>query len=234
MTIKLSCIVGTVILLALPLQKASSQSLFDIGVGASTLDKYFTNFAYRHQVNDNFRAGFEIQMASPGYRFVEAIPFEKGYATSLSIPISIKITEQGKIRLDGYVRPGMRFQGVIDPDDNGIEDSTLKSRAVLFDAGLVVNVQLSEKLNLNSGVILPAGFEVKPTVLFEYLGTPNVTGGLSYMASRKTILFIKAISGPAFGADGDTYKYIWSVQGGIRLAFGKNPNNKSMFLEPSF
>lgn len=234
MTQKLTFTVCAALLALLPLQKASSQSLIDIGAGSSTLDRYFTNFAYRYQVNDNFRAGFEIQMSSPGYRFVEAKPFEKGYATTLSTPLSFKITEQGRLRLDGYVRPGVRFQGVTDPDNNGVEDSTLNSTAILFDAGLQVNVQLSEKLNLNSGIILPAGFEIAPASLFEYLGTPNITGGLSYLASIKTILFLKAITGPAFGADGDTYKYIWSVQGGIRLAFGKNPNNKSLLLEPSF
>lgn len=213
--------------------KVFAQSLVDVGFGASTMDRYFINLAYRHQISDNLRAGFEIQLSSPKYRFIEAKPIEEGYATSLSIPLSFKITEQERIRLDGFVRPGVRFQGVIDPDNNGVRDSILNSTAVLFDAGLIVNVQLTEKLNLNSGVLLPAGFEIAPTSLFEYLGTPNFTGGLSYLASSKSILFLKGITGPAFGASGDTYKYIWSVQGGIRIAFGKNPNYKSLLIEPS-
>jgi hypothetical protein len=222
------------ILALLFIQIASAQSIVDISGGASSMDNYFTNLSYRRQVSDNFRIGFELQYGSPKYRFVEAKPFEKGYAWSLSVPLSFKLAEQERIRLDGFVRPGFRFQGIIDPDNNGIEDSLLNSRAVLFEAGLLVNVKLTEKLNLSSGVLLPTAFEIAPTSLFEYMGTPNFTGGLSYLASPKTIVFIKGITGPAFGASGDTYKYIWSAQAGVRFALGKNPTTKSLLLEPSF
>ena len=223
-----------IILLAILFKQTSAQSLIDIGAGASTMDSYSSNLAFRQQINDNFRVGFEIQYGAPKYRFVEAKPFEKGYAWSLSVPLSFKITEQDRIRLDGFFRPGFRFQGIIDPDNNGIEDSLLNSRAVLFEAGLLVNVNLTEKLNLSSGVLLPTAFEIAPTSLFEYMGTPNFTGGLSYLASPKTIVFVKGITGPAFGASGDTYKYIWSAQAGLRFALGKNPTTKSLLLEPSF
>lgn len=222
------------ILALLFIQNASAQSIVDISGGASSMDNYFTNLSYRRQVSDNFRIGFELQYGSPKYRFVEAKPFEKGYAWSLSVPLSFKLAEQERIRLDGFVRPGFRFQGIIDPDNNGIEDSLLNSRAVLFEAGLLVNVKLTEKLNLSSGVLLPTAFEIAPTSLFEYMGTPNFTGGLSYLASPKTIVFIKGITGPAFGASGDTYKYIWSVQAGVRFVFGKKTTTKSLLIEPSF
>ena len=222
------------LLTALTFQKAQAQSMVDVGFGASTMDRYYTNLAYRYQVNENLRVGLETQFSSPKYRFVEAKPFEKGYATTISIPLSFKITEQDRIRLDGFVRPGFRFQGIIDPDNNGIEDSLLNSRAVLFEAGLLVNVKLTEKLNLSSGILLPAAFEIAPTSLFEYMGTPNFTAGLSYLASPKTIVFFKEVTGPAFGASGDTYKYIWSVQAGVRFAFGKNTTTKSLLIEPSF
>lgn len=231
---KIPLTICVAILTALTFQKAQGQSLIDVGFGASTMDKYFTNVAYRYQVNDNFRIGFEAQFSSPKYRFVEAKPFEKGYATTISIPLSFKITEQDRIRLDGFVRPGFRFQGIIDPDNNGIEDSLLNSRAVLFEAGLLVNVKLTEKLNLSSGILLPAAFEIAPSSLFEYMGTPNFIGGLSYLVSPKSIVFLKGITGPAFGASGDTYKYILSAQAGVRFAFGKNPNSKSLLIEPSF
>ncbi len=223
-----------IILSTLFIQHATAQSIVDVGVGVSNMDRYSTNLAYRHQINDNFRVGFEIQYGSPKYRFVEAKPFEKGYAWSLNLPLSFKIAEQDRIRLDGFFRPGFRFQGIIDPDNNGIEDSLLNSRAVLFEAGLLVNVKLTEKLNLSSGVLLPTAFEIAPTSLFEYMGTPNFTGGLSYLASPKTIVFVKGITGPAFGASGDTYKYFWSAQAGVRFALGKNPTTKSLLLEPSF
>jgi hypothetical protein len=85
------------ILATLFIQNTSAQSIVDISGGASTMDNYFTNLAYRQQINDNFRVGFEIQYGSPKYRFVAAKPFEKGYAWSLSVPLSFKIAEQDRI-----------------------------------------------------------------------------------------------------------------------------------------
>lgn len=215
-------------------QKAVAQSLIDIGAGASTQDNYFTNLAYRHQVSNSFRIGLEVQVSSPKYRFIDAKLFKEGYATSIHIPLTFKITEQDRIRLDGYVRPGVRFQGVLDPDKNDKRDSILNSTAVMFDAGLLVNVKLTEKLNFNSGVSFPTGFQIAPNTLFEYFGAANFHGGLSYAATSKTILFVKGITGPALGANGDTYKYFWSVQGGLRFALGKKPTGNPLLLEPSF
>jgi hypothetical protein len=215
-------------------QKAVAQSLIDIGFGASTQDNYFTNISYRHQVSNNFRIGIEAQVSSPKYRFINAKLFTKGYATSIHIPLTFKITEQEKIRLDGYVRPGVRFQGVLDPDKNDKRDSILNSTAIMFDAGLLVNIKLTEKLNLNSGVSFPTGFQIAPSTLFEYFGAANFHGGLSYAASTKTILFAKGMTGPALGANGDTYKYFWSLQAGIRLSLGNKQKGNPLLLEPSF
>lgn len=215
-------------------QNMLAQSFIDIGMGASTQDNYFSNISYRQQVSNNFRIGIEAQVSSAKYRFIDAKLFEDGYATTFHIPLTFKITEQDRIRLDGYVRPGVRFQGVLDPDNNDTKDSTLNSTAVLFDAGLVVNIKLTEKLNLNSGVSFPTGFQIAPNTLFEYLGAANFHGGLSYTASTRTIVFVKGLTGPAVGANGDTYKYFWSVQGGIRFSFGTIQNGTSLLLEPSF
>jgi hypothetical protein len=226
--------IGMVLSTILVNQKVQAQSIIDIGVGSSTLDNYFTNFAYRHQLNNNFRIGFEAQIASPKYRFIDAKLFKDGYATSIHIPLSFKISEQDRIRLDGFFRPGIRFQGVLDPDKNDTRDSILASTAILFDAGLVVNVKLTEKLNLNSGVSFPTGFQVAPSTMLEYFGAANFHGGLSYAANSKVIVFANGITGPAFGANGDTYKYFWSIQGGIRFAFGKKVTGNPLLLEPSF
>jgi hypothetical protein len=215
-------------------QKLSAQTIIDIGVGASSQDNYFTNLAYRHQVNSNFRIGAEAQISSPKYRFIDAKLFKQGYATSIHIPLTFKLSEQDKIRLDGFIRPGVRFQGVLDPDNNDKRDTILASTAILFDAGLIVNIKLSEKLNLNSGVSFPIGIQIAPATLFEYFGAANFHGGLSYSANKKTVLFSKGITGPAFGGDGDTYKYFWSIQAGIRFSIGKKEGLNTLLLEPSF
>lgn len=94
------------------------QSIIDIGVGTSNINQNNTNFSYRHQVSDNFRVAIEIQYGSPKYSFLGEKPFEKGYACRMSAPLSFKIAEQEGIKLDGFVRPGFRFQGIIDPYNN--------------------------------------------------------------------------------------------------------------------
>lgn len=215
-------------------KKIAAQSFIDISAGASTQDRYFSNLSYKYQVNNNFRLGADLQIASPKYRFIDGKLFKTGYATSINLPVMFKITEQKQIRLDGFVRPGIRFQGILDPDGNDKRDSIYNSTAILIDAGLIVNVKITDRFNLNSGVSFPTGYQIAPTALFEYLGAANFHAGVSYAVNKKSILFAKAITGPALGADGDSYKYFWSAQAGLRISIGKKENKNLLLIEPSF
>jgi hypothetical protein len=207
------------LLLSLPLR---GQTILDVSAGASKQDRVAVNLALRRQFGERFRGGLELQAAAPAYRFISAKPIREGYAFSASLPLAWRLAQEGPLRLDLFLRPGLRVQGVIDPDGNDQRDSILSSRALIFEPGLLLTFEASERLRLMSGVSFPLSYEVQPSALFEN----NVTalhGGLGWQAAPRTQLFVKALAGPAAGGDGDTQKFMASFQAGLRFSFGPKP-----------
>jgi hypothetical protein len=212
--------------------KIAAQSMVDISVGTSHQDNFFTNIAYRYQVSEKFRIGFEAQYGAPKYRFVEAKPIREGYSGTISIPLTLRLYEKEQIRLDFYTKVGMRFQGILDPDKNDKRDSILNSTAFAFEPGLLVTVMVNEKLNFQSGITFPVLFQTSPSSIFENVYPGMIHLGVNYMSSEKRTVFVKTLFGGATGGDGDTQKFGWSLQAGLRFNFGQKPS--SSFVEPSF
>lgn len=215
------------------LTNVSAQTLLDVSGGSSNSDYVFTNLAFRKQINDRFRIGVEAQAGSVRYRFIEAKPIREGYSTMLSVPLLYRLYQTEHIRLDLYTRIGIRFQGVIDPDDNDERDQTLTSTALNVEPGLMVSVPISEKLQLHGGLTLPNIFELSPEFIYEN-NISAITGGASYRINDQKIFFIKALTGGAAGADGDSQKYSWSAQAGVRILLGKKPKGNPLVLESSY
>jgi hypothetical protein len=212
--------------------RIAAQSMVDISVGTSHQDNFFTNIAYRYQVSEKFRIGFEAQYGAPKYRFVEAKPIREGYSGTISIPLTLRLYEKEQIRLDFYTKVGMRFQGILDPDKNDKRDSILNSTAFAFEPGLLVTVMVNEKLNFQSGVTFPVLFQTSPSSIFENVYPGMIHLGVNYKSSEKRTVFVKTLFGGATGGDGDTQKFGWSLQAGLRFNFGQKPS--SSFVEPSF
>jgi hypothetical protein len=212
--------------------QSKAQSILDLSVGTSHQDHFFTNVAYRYQVGQRFRIGLEAQYGAVKYRLIDAKPITEGYSSTVSIPLTIRLYEKEKIRLDLYNKIGMRFQGILDPDNNDKRDSLLNSRAFAFEPGLLVSVNLSEKLDLQSGFTVPVLFQTSPSSLFENVYPGLLHLGLSYKSSDKTTLFAKTMAGGATGGDGDTQKFGWAIQAGFRI----NLSGKLIpsFIEPTF
>ncbi len=223
----------TIAFLLLLTSYSHGQNLIDFSIGSSNADHVLGTVAYRTQISERFRLGIEAQIGSVRYRFIEAKPIREGYSTMISVPVLYKLYETDHIRLDLYSRLGIRFQGVIDPDENDIRDETLSSTALHIEAGLVVSVPLSKKWMLQSGITIPNTFELDPQFLFEN-NTSAITTGFAYNASENKVLILKALAGSSAGADGDSQKFSWSVQVGIRFLIGKKINHSSLVLEPSF
>jgi hypothetical protein len=224
-----SLIVLSILLFA---DRIAAQSMVDISVGTSHQDNFFTNVAYRYQVSDKFRIGFEAQYGAPKYRFVEAKPIREGYSGTVSVPLTLRLYEKEQIRLDFYTKVGMRFQGILDPDKNDKRDSILNSTAFAFEPGLLVTVMVNEKLNFQSGITFPVLFQTSPSSIFENVYPGMIHLGLNYKSSEKRTVFVKTLFGGATGGDGDTQKFGWSLQAGLRFNFGQKPS--SSFVEPSF
>ena len=205
------------------------QTMLDLSVGTASQDNFFSQVAIRHQFTENFRAGLEIQNGLVNERYIAAKPIREGYAVSINIPFTFRISNLEKIQLYNVNKVGIRLQGIIDPDGNDRRDSTLTSTAFIADFGLVANVTISDKIHLQCGSTAGIGLETAPASIFEYIWT-NIHLGFSYQMSEKNILFFKSNFGPAFGASGDTYKFISGVQAGVRCSLGKSKSSTAHFI----
>ena len=211
----------------------SAQTLLDLSVGTSRQDNIFANMALRRQFSERFRAGVELQIAAPRYRFIGGKAITEGYAYTIAVPLLWKVYDRDRIRLDVYGRAGVRQQGIIDPDGNDRRDVQLNSTALVIDPGLLVSVRVTDKLQAQSGVTFPLFFEVSPNSLFEN-NISTILAGLSYRVSDRKVFFVKTLAGPAAGGDGDTQKFVWSVQTGLRFSLGTRRSTHSLIMEPSY
>ena len=216
----------------LSVAKTTAQSMVDVSVGTSHQDKFFGNIAYRYQLNERLRIGVEAQFGSVNYRLIDAKVIKSGYVGTIGVPLTLRLYEKERIRLDLYGKLGARLQGVLDPDGNDKRDSLLNSTALALDLGLLVTVQLNDRLNLQSGFSFPTYFQVAPTALFENTYVPILHLALNQKISSKNVLFLKTAFGAAVGGDGDTQKFGQSVQAGVRFNLGSAEN--ASFVEPSF
>lgn len=209
-----------------------SQTSVDASIGSSFQDDFNAQFTLRKEFSSRLRAGFEFQYGSPKYRFVSTKVMTEGYSYSFSLPVSYLITAKESIQLFGIGRVGARFQGIIDPDNNDMRDSVLASTALISEFGLISSFGISEKVNLQSGISFPIAYELSPNSLTEYTWVKLHFGGS--WAVKQNTFFLHANIGNAFGASGDTYKYIWSTELGIRRSFGESKNDESKLIQPSF
>lgn len=215
------------------LQQAHAQTNIDVGIGASKQDKGSLNLAIRKQFSEKFRAGVEFQTGAVNYRFIEAKVIDEGLSTSLSVPFSVRLYEFEKLRLDYYTRIGFRYQNV---DQSYASERKLEANtsfAVNAELGLQVSLALSDKLNVQSGVTLPNVFEINPQFEYENNVT-NLFAGIGYKLSEKSTLMLRANAGPAAGASGDSQKFIYGFQAGLRFSLKGNKNASTLRLDPLY
>ena len=212
---------------------ANAQTVLDVSVGTSFQDEYNVQLVARQQFTEKLQVGLELQSGSPRYRFVSAREvIREGYSYTASIPVSFRLASEEKIQLFGIGRLGARFQGIIDPDENDMRDSVLASSALIGELGLASSFQVSEKISLQAGMSVPVVYEISPNTLMEYTWVKLHFGGT--WNTSKADLFLHSNIGNAFGASGDTYKYIWSVEAGVRFALGKATKESFQFIQTSF
>lgn len=221
-----------IISLCFALNQIQAQSLTDITFGTSKQDRALVNLAYRYQFSDSFRAGIELKTGLVNYRFIGAKLIDEGVSTTVSLPTLLRLYERDNLRLDLYSRVGVRFQNVSSDYE---QEETLQANSsfgFIVEPGLAVTYLLSERLSWQAGVTLPIVYEVSPEVIFENNVT-NLFTNLGYQLGNNTVFLLKASTGPAAGAGGDSQKYVWSAQAGLRFLFGGS-NRTSLIPDPSF
>jgi opacity protein-like surface antigen len=210
----------------------SAQNLIDVSVGTSHQDNAFTNIAFRRSVSDKFRIGIEVTLGSTKYRMVDAKPVTTGSATSFAIPLSLKMYQKDQVRLDFYTKVGVRLHSAPDPNENNPLDSAKSSTAFSFEPGLLFTVKLAEKLNFQSALTFPLAYQFMPSPIFENIYPGMLHFGSNYKVTRSSTLFAKTNFGAALGGSGDTQKFGWSINAGLRFALGEKPTVN--FCEPTF
>lgn len=223
----------TLALIAGVLALANAQTYLDLGMGVSDRDQPFFNTSVRKQFSDKLRAGIEIQTGIINQRFIGGKFIDEGNSTSISLPFLFKIYQDDRLRLDFYARTGMRLQSVSSSiaDSRDLEDNG--SFAYSFEPGMVVSLPITNRLNVQGGFTLPIIIESSPVALFENNIT-NVFANFGYQLSDKSILMLKANTGPGVGASGDSQKYTWSLQAGIRFLLRGKTQSTSLIIDPSY
>lgn len=209
----------------------SAQNILDVSVGASFQDDANAQIAFRRQLSDKFQMGLEFQYGFAKYRFIETNAIREGYAITASLPFSYRLATEERIQLYGIGRLGARFQGIIDPDGNDMRDSILNSNGLVAEAGLISSFSVGENSRMQGGISFPMAFERSPLAIQEYTWVKLHLGAAR--SWNNTTLFTHGNIGSAFGASGDTYKYIWSVEAGIRFNFGDASANQQ-FVHTAF
>ncbi|TAE82083.1 MAG: hypothetical protein EAY81_09310 [Bacteroidetes bacterium] len=214
-------------------QIVNAQSMIDAGIGLSNQDNGLLNIALRKQFSEKFRAGVELQTGSVKYRFIGAKVIDEGFSTSFSIPFSVRVYEFEKLRLDYYTRMGVRFQNVSQSFADEKKLQANNSFGLNAELGLQVSLALSEKLNIQSGVTLPNLFEVNPEFIYENNVT-NLFAGVAYKLSEKSTFMFRANAGPSAGANGDSQKFNWGLQAGLRFSLNGSQNASTLRLDPLY
>ncbi len=210
-----------------------AQFFTDVTVGTSRQDRAFVNLAYRHQFSEKFRAGLELQTGLVSYRFIGAKVIDEGVSITVSIPTLLRFYQREDFRIDLYSRLGFRFQSVSSDYEEEEVLQASNSTGFNIEPGLAVTYLLSDRFSVQSGVTLPVLFEMSPEFLMENNVT-NLFANVSYQFSDCSVFLLKASTGPAAGASGDSQKYLWSVQAGLRFLFGKKDPGVAIIPEPSF
>ncbi|MGB3588161.1 MAG: hypothetical protein WBA23_16550 [Tunicatimonas sp.] len=196
---------------------AEAQVSFDLQYGASRQDYSNTTFRLNYQINDTWRIGGEFQGSDYRYRFIDARKIENGFASETRLFVLGRLAENDLIRLDFFAKAGWRSV-VASDETQEVNYAFENSGAVIFDPGLLVTIKASEKFFWHTGVRLPITYQVNPEPLAEQLQSSYIMLGGSYSLGERWALLANGSTGATFGAGGDTEKYMWRIDAGLRFS----------------
>lgn len=198
--------------------KTLAQISFDLLLGASRQDYSNTTFRLNYQLNEVWRIGGEFQGSDYRYRFVDARRMTDGFASETCVFALRRLAENDRIRLDFFTKVGWRSVQASDEPQEVIYDFE-NSSALRVDPGLLVTVKASERFFWHTGVRLPITYQLNPEPLGEQLQSNFIMLGGSYTLTERWTLLANGFTGATFGAGGDTEKYMWRADVGLRFSF---------------
>lgn len=201
---------------------ASAQWSVDIQGGSSKQD--YQNWILRGtiQLSERTTVSIESKNSDYRYRFIDARRVERGYSGQLSLSLAYRLHETEHLRLEGFLKPGIRYINFNEDDPQPFEFYSFSdSYALTFQPGLIVSIKSTDKLWLHTGINLFTSFQISPATLYEQFPSSLLLAGFSQQLGEQWVLFSNNMAGPASGASGDTEKFYWETNLGLRWCFGK-------------
>jgi hypothetical protein len=212
------------IILAFGIFCTNAQTTAGFSVGFSNNDKHIETLWFQHQLSRSFSAGLQFRYSQIDYRFVNAIAIKDGSTTFAGLVLGVKLKESEHIRLDFNLTASYRY--LSNDDRPELPSST---NGLEFDPNIVLGFNLSESINLYTGIMLRTAMQFGETsVLDEQLPSGIVLAGLSYNINKHQIA-LRAYTGPMNGAGGDTMKYFNQISIGYQYTFGQPKSPLSFF-----
>jgi len=197
-----------------------AQTDLDLTFGASKSDYNVTTLRLTRSLNPNLRVGLSYEFSDYRYRFIDARPVSGGFAGTLRLLLVGKLAETGRMRLDGFLKPGYRFIPIDETSEQEFNYEFQSSHTITLDPGLIVSLKASEKWIVHTGVNAHMAFQVQPEPLFEQFPSARIILGSSYRLKDKWTAFITTQAGPMSGGSGDTEKFFWMASIGLRYHLG--------------
>lgn len=206
-----------------------AQTTIQFGYGTSKADYNFWTLGFSQKLGSKYRVGLEFEASDYRYRFIDARAVSNGFAGTARLLFMGKISENELLRLDFFVKPGLRFmQAPDDPDDFEYPTNYEfeNSLALTLNPGFIIQIKASDRLNFHTGVNFHTAFQVDPEFIFERFPATAVLGGASWAFKNNWVLFSNNVIGPAAGASGDTEKFFWSASLGVRFSFNMDRSSQ--------
>jgi hypothetical protein len=199
----------------------NAQIQLDLQYGSSKSDYQYATLAASYQTAGRWRFGAEWQHSDYRYRFIDARAVRNGYAMSARLLAVARLAEDDRIRLDAFVKPGIRLIQAPDGEEPLTSNYAFEDGlGITLDPGLLATFKARERLWLHTGVNLHMALQIRPESIFEQYPSGFLFAGASAAAGRRWTWYGNALAGPAVGAGGDTEKFYWQLALGARLSFG--------------
>lgn len=204
------------VLLALTLTSHAQISL-EVSGGASKADQVYGTLAVRYAPSESFRFGAEWHQGDIQYRFVDARAITSGQVGIYSIMASGRLSETQLLRLDLVGKVGYRRQ--TPGTEQAIENYSFEnSTGLILEPALLVHIKSTENLYLHTGINLRTTYQLQPSVINEQATSSHILAGASWAISDRWVLFFRNQFGPTSGAGGDTEKFFWQTNLGLRFS----------------
>ncbi|MCI4667756.1 MAG: hypothetical protein MRZ79_06310 [Bacteroidia bacterium] len=199
------------------------QNLIDLEVGVSKSDQVFGRLSYTFQFKKPVRLGFRLGTGDIQYRFVDARNVDNGTVLSGEILSQFRLSDNGDLSLYGFFNLGLRFIQLNAERPSEITNYAFQnSQAVTLDPGIVVHIKASETFNVFSGINMHMAIQYDPSVILEQQPSGYLLFGASLKTTKRSLVFVSSKIGSTYGAGGDTEKFFWSLQAGVRFSLNSS------------